>query len=91
MWAHERQPDPVAYGAALGHEWFSPRELLDQAVKAERAEFDLACGSDHLAPWWDPSGVPPAHCANLGWPLPPHASPPRASSQGQQDVASCPS
>ena len=50
MWAHERQPDRVAYGAALGHEWFSPRELLDQAVKAERAEFDLACGSDHLAP-----------------------------------------
>jgi coenzyme F420-dependent glucose-6-phosphate dehydrogenase len=64
MWAHERQPDRVAYGAALGHEWFSPRELLDQAVKAERAEFDLACGSDHLAPWRDPSGVPPAHCAN---------------------------
>jgi coenzyme F420-dependent glucose-6-phosphate dehydrogenase len=27
----------------------------------------------------------------LGWPLPPHASLPRASSQGQQDVASCPS
>ncbi len=64
MWARRRQPDQVAYGMALGHERFSPRELLDQAVEAERAGFDLVCCSDHLAPWWDPAEGPPAHCAN---------------------------
>jgi coenzyme F420-dependent glucose-6-phosphate dehydrogenase len=64
MWARKRQPEDVAYGIALGHERFSPRELLRQAVEAERAGFDLVCCSDHLAPWWDPAQGPPAHCAN---------------------------
>jgi coenzyme F420-dependent glucose-6-phosphate dehydrogenase len=64
MWARQRQPSDIAYGVALGHERFGPRELLDQAVEAERAGFDIVCCSDHLAPWWDPSGGPPAHCAN---------------------------
>lgn len=63
-WARQRQPDDVAYGIALGHERFSPRELLDQAVEAERAGFDIVCCSDHLTPWWDPAAGPPAHCAN---------------------------
>jgi coenzyme F420-dependent glucose-6-phosphate dehydrogenase len=63
-WARKRQPDRVAYGIALGRERFGPRELLDQAVAAERAGFDLICCSDHLAPWWDPAQGPPAHCAN---------------------------
>ena len=35
MWARKRQPDDVAYGLALGHERFSPPELLTQAVAAE--------------------------------------------------------
>jgi coenzyme F420-dependent glucose-6-phosphate dehydrogenase len=64
MWARRRQPDQVAYGIALGHERFSPRELLDQAVEAERAGFDLVACSDHLTPWWEPAGGPPAHCGN---------------------------
>jgi coenzyme F420-dependent glucose-6-phosphate dehydrogenase len=64
MWARKRQPDQVAYGMALGHERFGPRDLLDQAVAAERAGFDLVCCSDHLAPWWEPAQGPPAHCAN---------------------------
>jgi coenzyme F420-dependent glucose-6-phosphate dehydrogenase len=64
MWARKRQPEAVAYGVALGHERFGPRELLDQAVEAERAGFDIVCCSDHLAPWWDPGQGPPAHCAN---------------------------
>jgi coenzyme F420-dependent glucose-6-phosphate dehydrogenase len=63
-WARERQPGDVAYGIALGHERFGPRELLNQAVEAERAGFDLVCCSDHLAPWWDPAQGPAAHCAN---------------------------
>src|SRR4051794_25167774 len=28
LWARRRQPDDVVYGAALGHERFSPDELL---------------------------------------------------------------
>jgi coenzyme F420-dependent glucose-6-phosphate dehydrogenase len=64
MWARRRQPHDVAYGIALGHERFGPRELLDQAIEAERAGFDFVGCSDHLAPWWDPADGPPAHCAN---------------------------
>jgi coenzyme F420-dependent glucose-6-phosphate dehydrogenase len=64
MWARKRQPGDVAYGVALGHERFGPRELLDQAAEAERAGFDIVTCSDHLAPWWDPADGPPAHCAN---------------------------
>src|SRR5437763_11206936 len=64
MWARKRQPQDVAYGIALAHERFSPRELLDQAIEAERAGFDIVACSDHLAPWWDPSSGPPAHCGN---------------------------
>jgi coenzyme F420-dependent glucose-6-phosphate dehydrogenase len=64
MWGRKRQPEQVAYGVALGHERFSPNELLDQAVEAERVGFDIVSCSDHLAPWWDPAGGPPAHCAN---------------------------
>ncbi len=64
LWARKRQPRDVAYGIALGHERFGPRELLGQAVAAERAGFDFVGCSDHLAPWWDPAGGTPAHCAN---------------------------
>ena len=64
LWARKRQPDVVAYGIALAHERFSPPELLEQAKEAEQAGFDAVCCSDHLAPWWDTSEGPPAHCGN---------------------------
>lgn len=64
LWARKRQPDEVAYGIALGHERFSPPELIEQAKAAEEAGFDAVCCSDHLGPWWDPSNGPPAHCGN---------------------------
>ena len=64
LWARKRRPEEVAYGIALGHERFSPPELIQQAVEAERAGFDAVCCSDHLAPWWDPAGGPPAACGN---------------------------
>ncbi|MBV9206982.1 MAG: LLM class flavin-dependent oxidoreductase [Actinobacteria bacterium] len=64
MWARKRQPEDVAYGIALAHERFGPRELLEQAAEAERAGFDIVCCSDHLAPWWDPADGVPAHCAS---------------------------
>src|SRR5436305_12357973 len=52
LWARRRQPDDVVYGVALGHERFSPDELLRQATVAEEAGFDIICCSDHLTPWW---------------------------------------
>ena len=64
MWARKRQPDELAYGVALGHERFSPSELLEQAAAAEKAGFDMVCCSDHLAPWWEPEQGTPASCGN---------------------------
>lgn len=64
LWARRRQPDEVAYAIALGHERFSPTELLEQAVAAEQAGFDAICCSDHLAPWWEPREGTPASCGN---------------------------
>jgi coenzyme F420-dependent glucose-6-phosphate dehydrogenase len=64
MWARKRQPDELAYGLAVGHERFSPPELLAQAVAAEKAGFDMVCCSDHLAPWWEPTQDTPASCGN---------------------------
>jgi coenzyme F420-dependent glucose-6-phosphate dehydrogenase len=64
MWARKRQPDDVAYVAALGHERFPPDDLLKQAVEADEAGFDAICCSDHLAPWWEPGHPAPAACGN---------------------------
>jgi coenzyme F420-dependent glucose-6-phosphate dehydrogenase len=64
LWARKRQPDEIAYGIALGHERFSPPELLEQAIAAEDAGFDAVCCSDHLAPWWSPEQGPSAACGN---------------------------
>lgn len=64
MWARRRQPDDVAYGVALGHERFTPSELMDQALAADQAGFDAICCSDHLAPWWAPRPGTPAACGN---------------------------
>jgi coenzyme F420-dependent glucose-6-phosphate dehydrogenase len=64
LWARKRQPGQIAYGVALGSERFTPASLLEQATAAEHAGFDAICTSDHLAPWWDPAGGPPAACGN---------------------------
>jgi coenzyme F420-dependent glucose-6-phosphate dehydrogenase len=64
LWARKRQPEEVAYGLALGHERFSPSELLEQAIAAEQAGFDAVCCSDHLAPWWTPEQGPATSCGN---------------------------
>jgi coenzyme F420-dependent glucose-6-phosphate dehydrogenase len=64
LWARQRQPGEIAYAIALGHERFSPVELVEQAVAAEASGFDAVCCSDHLAPWWEPRPGTPAHCGN---------------------------
>jgi coenzyme F420-dependent glucose-6-phosphate dehydrogenase len=63
LWARRRRRRRTAYWLALAHERFGPDELLRQAVDAERAGFDGVCGSDHLAPWWEPP--PEAACGNV--------------------------
>jgi len=42
------------YFFSAAHEQFSPSELLEQAVAAERAGFDGIGCSDHFQPWWEP-------------------------------------
>jgi coenzyme F420-dependent glucose-6-phosphate dehydrogenase len=64
LWARRRQPDEIVYIAALGHERFTPQQLLHQAVAAEHAGFDGVACSDHLAPWWTPGEPAPAACGN---------------------------
>jgi coenzyme F420-dependent glucose-6-phosphate dehydrogenase len=44
----------VEYFHFCSHEQFPPGELLEQAVRAERAGFDGIASSDHLQPWWEP-------------------------------------
>jgi coenzyme F420-dependent glucose-6-phosphate dehydrogenase len=65
LWARRRRPKRAAYWIALAHERFGPAELLRQAIDAETAGFDGVCGSDHLAPWWEPPAEGPAACGNL--------------------------
>src|SRR5581483_3848467 len=48
---------------ALGHERFTPDELLDQIEAGEDAGFDLVACSDHTAPWWTTETAPTA-CGN---------------------------
>jgi hypothetical protein len=60
LWARKRQPEQIAYLAALAHERFTPPELIRQAEAAEAAGFDGICCSDHLAPWWAPGDPAPA-------------------------------
>jgi coenzyme F420-dependent glucose-6-phosphate dehydrogenase len=51
------------YLLALGHERFTPTELLEQAAAGEEAGFDLVGCSDHTAPWWTSETAPTA-CGN---------------------------
>lgn len=46
----------VQIGYTLSAEEFGPRELVEQAVKAEELGFDFASISDHFHPWMDSQG-----------------------------------
>jgi coenzyme F420-dependent glucose-6-phosphate dehydrogenase len=43
----------VRFGWLCSHESYQPEVLVDQAVKAEQAGFELVLGSDHFHPWVD--------------------------------------
>ena len=39
------------------HESYQPEDLLEQAVLAEQAGFDMVTGADHFHPWVDDSSA----------------------------------
>lgn len=43
----------VKFGWLASHESYQPEDLVEQAVAAERAGFDLVLASDHFHPWVD--------------------------------------
>lgn len=43
----------VKFGWLCSHESYQPEVLVDQAVAAEEAGFDMVLGSDHFHPWVD--------------------------------------
>jgi hypothetical protein len=43
----------VRFAWLCSHESYQPEELLEQAVAAEQAGFDMVTGADHFHPWVD--------------------------------------
>lgn len=57
---------PVRIGYALSCEQFGPRELVDQALRAQEAGFDALSISDHFHPWNEVQGNSPFVWAVIG-------------------------
>lgn len=49
----------MQFGYFLSCEEYTPAELVDQAVRAEKAGFEALCISDHFHPWNDEQGQSP--------------------------------
>ncbi|WP_067506843.1 TIGR03557 family F420-dependent LLM class oxidoreductase [Actinoplanes sp. TFC3] len=56
----------MKFGYKLAAEGFGPKELIEQAVAAERAGFDFVEISDHYHPWLDVQGHSPFAWTVLG-------------------------
>jgi G6PDH family F420-dependent oxidoreductase len=56
----------MKFGYKLSAEGFGPKELIQQAVQAERAGFDFVEISDHYHPWLDEQGHSPFAWTVLG-------------------------
>ncbi|AYF75840.1 TIGR03557 family F420-dependent LLM class oxidoreductase [Nocardia yunnanensis] len=56
----------VTFGYFLSSEQFGPRELVDQAERAERAGFERLWISDHFHPWNDAQGQSPFVWGTIG-------------------------
>src|SRR5690349_2044308 len=56
----------VQLGYALSSEEHDPRKLVDLAVGAEKAGFEIAMISDHFHPWLDVQGESPFVWGVLG-------------------------
>jgi G6PDH family F420-dependent oxidoreductase len=56
----------IKFGYKLSAEGFGPKELIQQAVRAEQAGFDFVEISDHYHPWLDEQGHSPFAWTVLG-------------------------
>ncbi|AGL18113.1 TIGR03557 family F420-dependent LLM class oxidoreductase [Actinoplanes sp. N902-109] len=56
----------MKFGYKLAAEGFGPKELIEQAVRAEQAGFDFVEISDHYHPWLDVQGHSPFAWTVLG-------------------------
>jgi G6PDH family F420-dependent oxidoreductase len=56
----------MKFGYKLSAEGFGPKDLIEQAVRAERAGFDFVEISDHFHPWLDVQGHSPFAWTVLG-------------------------
>jgi G6PDH family F420-dependent oxidoreductase len=56
----------MRYGYKLSAEGFGPKDLIQQAVRAEQAGFDFVEISDHYHPWLDEQGHSPFAWTVLG-------------------------
>ncbi|QIS14423.1 TIGR03557 family F420-dependent LLM class oxidoreductase [Nocardia arthritidis] len=56
----------VSFGYFLASEQFGPKELVDQARRAERAGFERLWISDHFHPWTDAQGHSPFVWGTIG-------------------------
>jgi G6PDH family F420-dependent oxidoreductase len=56
----------MQFGYKLSAEGFGPKDLIDQAVRAEQAGFDFVEISDHYHPWLDVQGHSPFAWTVLG-------------------------
>jgi G6PDH family F420-dependent oxidoreductase len=56
----------MKFGYKLSAEGFGPKDLIQQAVRAERAGFDFVEISDHYHPWLDEQGHSPFAWTVLG-------------------------
>ncbi len=54
------------FGYKLSAEGFGPKDLIQQAVRAEQAGFDFVEISDHYHPWLDVQGHSPFAWTVLG-------------------------
>lgn len=61
-----RRPEAPAFGYTLSSEENGPRELVEQAVLAERSGVDFVSISDHFHPWVPAQGNAPAVWPVLG-------------------------
>jgi G6PDH family F420-dependent oxidoreductase len=75
----------MRFGYKLSAEGFGPKDLIEQAVRAEQAGFDFVEISDHYHPWLDVQGHSPFAWTVLG------AIAARTSSIGLATGVTCPS
>ena len=79
------KPTFMRFGYKLSAEGFGPKDLIQQAVRAEQAGFDFVEISDHYHPWLDVQGHSPFAWTVLG------AIAARTSTLGLATGVTCPS